>query len=1775
MKIFFKYIYLTVFICLLTFTVVVGQTTSDNKYEDKLQKKAEQLFNKEEFVDALPFYSQLLSVYPENPVYNYKFGVCTLMADRHDIKKSIKYLEFAKDKPKVDVQLYYYLGLAYHLNYQFNKAIEQYNEYIKKTDEKYIKKFDVNRKIEMCNNGKKLLTNVSDLYVIEKKQVRQENFYHSYRLDEFGGKLFTKPIDLKSKIDNIKEKNSIVFFSDINKSIYFSSYGIEKNGSKDIYVSYKLTDDRWGKPEKLSNIINTPYDEDYPYMLPDGKTLYFSSKGHNSMGGYDIFKSVYDSVNKQWSKPVNMDFAINTPYDDILFVSDTAQKYAYFSSTRDTKQGMLIVYNVRIDKRPETEKTIEFPPLYAENEQDTNYLNTIAYIKEKENPDVNATPDMLEEPVTTEDDNFVKNEDTLSEQPEFTDNITNEQIVDVTLEQAKTAVKEANEVKTQKDVAYNIAEKRKNLANQKKAQTEQAYEKTNTITDPNEKAIALSIADQLEDESKQLERESEIADNIFKQLEEKHIEKQKQAQDAIDYAHEVQQSAKISHPDSSLASLSEISDNLETTKDIPVTTKPEIDDEKRQEFVTKTKQEAKKYKENATKIKKQADKYKSESDYFRAEAERTKNKKRKKELLATAENSNNKAKDKQAEADIALSKSKKLEHEAENPDDYIAMADNTEEQNISDDEIYEPETKNIEEPFESNKTEVIVKSKDKEKLISDVYKHVESVKKDADDFNHYAKTSLLISEQKNKLSKSKSKQAENILSQANLLTNKDDKEKQVEKAKQIEKQSIQLSRESVAAYNVSQKFEAKVQEKQIEANQAREKAKEIESLLNSNLVTKANKEIDELNKKILQNKENANINELVLHETTNLIDQKQKENVQLLKESKNLEKESKTLSSEAKRIRQKADQTKGKKKKDELINQAEEIETASADKQKQADGNKEKANQLQIEVAPLKMQIEYTNTVLSQVETDSKNKNIDITSVNKDVLENQIANYKSDNIFSEDYIEKAEQQTFAKVQENPSYQQTEQNIALNENQQSENKDIFIEQLDTNKIFQDAENLKSEAANYLIKAEQIKKDAANINDPKEKTKAMNQAYHLEQLANDKQLKSFETYGIANQNIYDNNKNKIKKIRAVDDKNDQLSIANMLEDESNYYFDKALKNRELAEKETSVTAKKTLLKDAYSDELIALKKQKKAKEIYQEQYPSYKDQLMANKNVATENYAPEPTINNEPVKPTENYKNKYDENKDKIGQFKTSETNPVKLDTINSLEEKAQYYFAQSYKYRDQAKQETDNTSKQALLQEANSYEQKALEKQNKIIEMYEPEIATNVSENQPVVNNFSSEISLTTNENVEEQEPLKTTTEEEEEQESLETTTEEEQKPLEITTESDFTKMPTKVVTGIIINNININNNENITAEKYNETNPIPINKEIPKGLIFKVQIGAFKNPIPQDIFEGISPIIGETTPFGFIRYTAGMFVNYDNATLARNKIRELGYNDAFVVAFYNQERMPLYKAIAMSKGEITEQEFAANTSDNYEENPFVNTSTQPNAPENEYETSATINPTNKTDNIKGLFYSVQIGVYAKPVSSAQLFNIKPLYTETMSNGYLRYISGIFDNVKDAVNKKNTAVNKGITDAFVVAYLNGKKIDITQAKNMQRQGNQQMADVNQYNIQNVTEETQPLNEEININMQKENIVFKVQIGAYKEDVPIEVVDMFLKISDKGIEHYKDEQGLTIYTAGNFKDYNSTNEFKNKLIESGVEDAFIIALQNNKKIPVKDAVEILNK
>lgn len=251
------------------------------------ETKAFQLFNQKQYSEALPLFSQLLSLYPKDERYNMYYAAC-LVETNQSIDKAIKYLQFADSKSNAPL-IKYYLGRAYHLSYQFKEAEEQYNAFKQIASSKQVKELNIDKLIEMCNNGQELIRYISDLTVVDNRRIKSENYFYSYDLKEFDGKLVIKPKELKSSVDKKEEPpNMVIFLPNNSNVIYYGSYGNTKANGRDIYRIERLPDGKWGKPENLGKIINTPFDEDFPFLHADGKTLYFSSKGHNSMGGYDI-----------------------------------------------------------------------------------------------------------------------------------------------------------------------------------------------------------------------------------------------------------------------------------------------------------------------------------------------------------------------------------------------------------------------------------------------------------------------------------------------------------------------------------------------------------------------------------------------------------------------------------------------------------------------------------------------------------------------------------------------------------------------------------------------------------------------------------------------------------------------------------------------------------------------------------------------------------------------------------------------------------------------------------------------------------------------------------------------------------------------------------------------------------------------------------------------------------------------------------------------------------------------------------------------------------------------------------------------------------------------------------------------------------------------------------------------------------------------------------------------------------------------------------------------
>lgn len=386
------YIYNLIYI-VVAFFVTTIQISAQNSFgsSEELKQNAENYFENDQYVKAFPLYSQLLSLDRDDPDLQYRFGVCLLYSDRSDTYAPIRYLKKALNQVSTP-DIYYHLGFAHHINYDFPSAISFYKEYQVKAGKKQKESFEVERKIEMCRNGMEMMRSVKDLFVLDKSEVAREEFFRSYNLENYGGKMIKRPENFLSKEDEKSKTKDFIFFGPTAKSVYYAGYGKDHKKQRDIYVRHK-SEDGWSAPAKLSQIINTPYDENYPVLMPDGKTLYFSSKGHNTIGGYDVFKSVYNEQTKSWSVPENINFPFNTPTDDILFVPDTLESTAWFASVRNSVDEKIMVYKVGILKRPDGSE--DLAAIYAMNKQLTE--EDLKAIKDRAKLDINISEQEFDE----------------------------------------------------------------------------------------------------------------------------------------------------------------------------------------------------------------------------------------------------------------------------------------------------------------------------------------------------------------------------------------------------------------------------------------------------------------------------------------------------------------------------------------------------------------------------------------------------------------------------------------------------------------------------------------------------------------------------------------------------------------------------------------------------------------------------------------------------------------------------------------------------------------------------------------------------------------------------------------------------------------------------------------------------------------------------------------------------------------------------------------------------------------------------------------------------------------------------------------------------------------------------------------------------------------------------------------------------------------------------------------------------------------------------------
>lgn len=407
------------------------------------------------YAEARTIFLDLYKTDPANCNLAFKIGVCYQGSSRLGTQAipfftkavtsvSSDYKGGSYKEKNAPLIAYKYLGDAYHLNYEFDKAVEAYNKYIAVMDQNNATDktllADTRRKIEMCITGKRLVAApvkikienlgaginssyadyapvvsadqnaffftsrrsdsnggekdedgnyMEDIYMSEKTKTgwakasgigpqinttgnesvlsvspdgqliliyKDDNGDGNIYSTKLNGDTWTSPEKLNNNVNSDSWEPS-AFISADGRTLYFVSNRPGGFGGRDMYMSKLTPDGDWGKSVNMGAAINTPYDEDSPFLHPDGVTLSFSSNGHNTMGGFDLFTSLL-SPEGTWSEPINAGYPLNTSDDDVFYVVSPDGRKAYFSSFRKEGLGEKDNYMATFLDRKETPLTL-------------------------------------------------------------------------------------------------------------------------------------------------------------------------------------------------------------------------------------------------------------------------------------------------------------------------------------------------------------------------------------------------------------------------------------------------------------------------------------------------------------------------------------------------------------------------------------------------------------------------------------------------------------------------------------------------------------------------------------------------------------------------------------------------------------------------------------------------------------------------------------------------------------------------------------------------------------------------------------------------------------------------------------------------------------------------------------------------------------------------------------------------------------------------------------------------------------------------------------------------------------------------------------------------------------------------------------------------------------------------------------------------------------------------------------------------------------------------
>lgn len=340
---------LSVLLCLTAFTLS-AQTLEE----------AKELFKNGQFEQAKPVFQKYAKSTPANPNYNFWYGACCYETGEKTIAE--KYLVMGANK-KIQ-EAFRYLGQLYSEEYRFEEAEQNYNTYISMLAKSKMPVTEYENILKPVRLGAQMIKGVEQVVVIDSVVVDKKSFLSSYKISEESGTLLSYNEYFETEGDN----EGTVYQTELGNKLYYGFKG--KNNRMSIYSRTKLLD-QWSDAVMLPKSINSVADANYPFVMSDGITTYFASKGEGSVGGYDIFVTRYNSDTNNYLTPENVGMPFNSPFNDYMFVIDEFNNLGWFASDRYQPKDKVCIY---IFIPNESKKTYDFDTTEA------NKLTSLAKI---------------------------------------------------------------------------------------------------------------------------------------------------------------------------------------------------------------------------------------------------------------------------------------------------------------------------------------------------------------------------------------------------------------------------------------------------------------------------------------------------------------------------------------------------------------------------------------------------------------------------------------------------------------------------------------------------------------------------------------------------------------------------------------------------------------------------------------------------------------------------------------------------------------------------------------------------------------------------------------------------------------------------------------------------------------------------------------------------------------------------------------------------------------------------------------------------------------------------------------------------------------------------------------------------------------------------------------------------------------------------------------------------------------------------------------------------